>query len=380
MAVLLLSAGQGFFLALALITSKTGNWLANRYLGVFTLLIAFAVLDISLPTDSESFAFFSRSVFWPRDYVYGPALYFYVREMTLPVRYPLVPRQWLHFFPAICHAALYWTMPLFNESMHAAILTDSFNPETSLAQYLISFEVFSAILHVALYLWLSVRVLSRHEARIKDNFSYIERINLRWLRRLLLGVIAVYVVWVLEEFISELVGLEDTFFMLLGVSMVVLIYAMSYLGLRQPVIFTGDTTQHVNEAQEAPRDDTKYKTSSLSPVLSEGLLDELQQLMNSDKPYLDSKLSLPRLAKELRVSVNYLSQVINEQLNQNFFDFVNSYRIEEAKARLTDEKSKTDNILTIATDAGFNSKSAFYAAFKKHTGMTPGEFRKRCNA
>jgi len=203
---------------------------------------------------------------------------------------------------------------------------------------------------------------------------------LRWLRRLLFGVIAVYVVWVLEEFISELFGLEDTFFLLLGISMVVLIYAMSYLGLRQPVIFTGEVTQEAKETPEGLSDDTKYKTSSLSPILSEGLLDELKQLMITDKLYLDSKLSLPRLADELKVSVNYLSQVINEQLNQNFFDFVNSYRIEEAKARLADEKSKNDNILTIATDAGFNSKSAFYSAFKKHTGMTPGEFRKRGNA
>jgi len=144
MAILLLSAGQGFFLALALITSKTGNWLANRYLGVFTLLIAFAVVDISLPADSGAFAFFSRSVFWPRDFVYGPALYFYVREMTLPGRFPLVPRQWLHFVPALCHAALYWTMPLFNESMHYAVLTGAFDPETSLAQHLITVEVFGA--------------------------------------------------------------------------------------------------------------------------------------------------------------------------------------------------------------------------------------------
>jgi len=99
--------------------------------------------------------------------------------------------------------------------------------------------------------------------------------------------------------------------------------------------------------------------------------------MEQEKLYLDAKLSLPRLSEALKVSSNYLSQVINEQLNHNFFDFVNGYRVEEAKGRLIGDKGKSANILTVANDAGFNSKSAFYSAFKKHTGMTPGEFRKR---
>jgi len=238
--VLLLCAGQGLFLALALITSKSGNWLANRYLGIFTLMIAFAVFDFSLGDDNQAFTFYVRSVIWPRDFIFGPALYFYVRELTHPGQYRLAPRQWLHFLPAFMHIALYGLMPVFNAPLHLAIVTDDFISATAIGELLVSFEVYSSVLHVALYLVLSFTLLNRHDARIKATFSYVERINLRWLRHLLFGVIVVFVVWVLEEFFSDLIGLEDTLFALLGFSLVALIYTMSFLGLRQPLIFTNN--------------------------------------------------------------------------------------------------------------------------------------------
>ena len=99
--------------------------------------------------------------------------------------------------------------------------------------------------------------------------------------------------------------------------------------------------------------------------------------MTQDKPHRDSQLSLPQLAEKLGVSVNYLSQIINEQLDQNFFEFVNAYRIDEAKEILIDKRREKENILTIALESGFNSKSSFYTAFKKQTGLTPGAFRKQ---
>jgi len=109
------------------------------------------------------------------------------------------------------------------------------------------------------------------------------------------------------------------------------------------------------------------------------LVEELQQLMKDDKPYLDSQLTLPQLADKLGVSVNYISQIINEQLNLNFFEFVNGYRVEEAKSIFNDTLRGKDSVLTIALESGFKSKSSFYAAFKKQTGLTPGAYRKQVN-
>lgn len=102
---------------------------------------------------------------------------------------------------------------------------------------------------------------------------------------------------------------------------------------------------------------------------------ELDTHMQTDRAYLDNQLSLPQLAERLDVSVNYLSQTINQQTEKNFFDYVNGYRVEEAKQLFNDGTQQPQSILDIAMNAGFNSKSAFYTAFKKHTGMTPGAYR-----
>jgi AraC-like DNA-binding protein len=98
--------------------------------------------------------------------------------------------------------------------------------------------------------------------------------------------------------------------------------------------------------------------------------------MEPEKIYTDGDLTIQKLAAKLSIPVQHLSQVVNEQLNQNILDFINKHRVEEAKRRLLDPASKHLSILAIAEDVGFNSKSAFNAVFKKHTKTTPSEFRK----
>ena len=98
--------------------------------------------------------------------------------------------------------------------------------------------------------------------------------------------------------------------------------------------------------------------------------------METEKPYLDGKLSLKKVATDLGISTNYLSQVINENLNKNFFDFVNEYRVEMVKEMIIDPSNKNYTLLAIAYDCGFNSKSSFNSIFKKHTGLTPTEYQK----
>lgn len=380
--VILLAAGQGLFLSLALLVAKQGNWRANRYLGLFTLAVVFAMVDVSIDADAtEQGTLLLRTLLWPRDFIYGPAIYFYVREITLPNRYTLLPRQWLHFLPALLHAAIFWIMPIFFAAFHNAMLTGEANAQSgsiALIEGVGTVELLTSIIHVFIYLWLAVRLLKPHRERIASTFSYNEHISLNWLRILLMGVVAVYVIWIIEDVLSEFVDMPNGVDDLLGVSMVLLVYAMSFLGLRQPVIFTGQSAMQIAEKQvTAEPDIQKYKTSSLSDDLSQQLLVELQSLMHREKPYLNSQLSLPQLAEQLGVSGNYLSQIVNEQLQQNFFEFINSYRVDEAKLILSDSDRKKDNILNVALDVGFNAKSSFYTAFKKHTGMTPGEYRKR---
>jgi AraC-like DNA-binding protein len=121
----------------------------------------------------------------------------------------------------------------------------------------------------------------------------------------------------------------------------------------------------------------KYEKTALSPEKSQEILEKLQVAMNGNKPFLDPELTMKKLAKDLEVSEHHLSMVINDRLNQNFYEFINRYRIEEAKRILVDSWYKHTSILEIAYEVGFNSKATFNRAFKKYTALTPLMYRKK---
>jgi AraC-like DNA-binding protein len=225
------------------------------------------------------------------------------------------------------------------------------------------------IFHVFTYMFIVNKLLKAHVDKICNSFSSIEKINLNWLRRnmfMFLGVFGVMIILHIlnitgfEKFVSQYAN--D----IIALSVTICIYTAGYMGLRQPEIFTGDTSISPTN---------KYEKSSLTPEQSEKYLKNLLQFMESEKPYLKNELSLRDLAELTAISVNHLSQIINEQLQQNFFDFINRYRIEEAAKRLSDQRFQHFSILGIAENVGFNSKSVFNTAFKKYKKTTPSYFR-----
>ena len=98
--------------------------------------------------------------------------------------------------------------------------------------------------------------------------------------------------------------------------------------------------------------------------------------MNAEQPYLLEKLSLKEVAEYLDISPNHLSQVINENLNKNFFDFINGYRVELIKQKMLNSENSSLSLLGMAYESGFNSKSCFNSVFKKMTGLTPSKYLK----
>ena len=118
----------------------------------------------------------------------------------------------------------------------------------------------------------------------------------------------------------------------------------------------------------------EYRKSGLKPEEAKNLHQQLLTLMATEKPYLEPKLSLAQLADSLGVLPNHLSQIINQYEGKNFYDFINSYRVNEFIALAKKDTNKNFNLLGLAFEAGFNSKSSFNQVFKKIKGQTPSQF------
>jgi len=381
-----LGIAQGLFFALSLITTKQGNRTANRYLACLCVLISITLVDYYLDTSFAQNALYLRVLIWPRDFLFGVFIYLYTKELTQPSSGKNSTLYW-HFIPAIVQALTAWSLFLLSPTRQLAIISGNGNDaiqEQILSLLLNDVELGLSIIQLIIYLTLSFKLLATHKLRIANHFSYQDKINLNWLRTLLLGLIFILLIWITEEFLSDLLKMEDFFYMLLGTSLTLLVYSIAFWGLRQPLIFKAEArlqtspvkTIEISATVESTEVVNKYKNSPLTAELIVLLQQELVSLMDDNQYYLDNNLSLPQLANEMNISSNYLSQTINECYQVNFFDFINKYRIKEAKRRLKDPEQANVTILSIAMAVGFNSKSAFYTAFKKHTGKTPTQYKK----
>jgi len=143
-----------------------------------------------------------------------------------------------------------------------------------------------------------------------------------------------------------------------------------------------DVDKPTNIATLSSRDGqrSKYAKSGLSEQQMLDYQVRLETIMRDEQIFLRSDMTLPRLAEAVGCSVNHLSQVINAGFGMSFFDYLNRYRIDYAKDLLVNADGDGNAILNIAFMVGFNSNSAFYAAFKKRVGQTPAQYRKTCTA
>jgi AraC-like DNA-binding protein len=180
---------------------------------------------------------------------------------------------------------------------------------------------------------------------------------LQWLKYLSVGLAGI---WVLVLFFEDQVifGGVTTLVCLVGI-----------LGINQIPIFGGNFTPHP-PALNLPR----YAKSGLSSSQSDTLFERLTQLMQKQEVYKDNELNLGQLAELLGVHPNYLSQVINEKLGKNFYNYINELRVEAFIQLASGSDKQHYSLLALAFECGFNSKSTFNKYFKMVTGKTPSEF------
>lgn len=383
-----LGAAHGAFLSIALFTHHRGSRRANIYLGLYTLVFVTALIDYFIDLSGMASSLVQlRAFLWPKEFLYGILLYFYTREMTTPGKYLLHGRQWWHFAPVFLHVLVTWSLLFLPQTAQYIILYER-PTDNLLYQYwtmlLDNVELGLVVVQLTVYLVLCLRLLRQHRERLLLAYSFREKVSLDWLSYLISGTLVVYFIWLAEQLLELGDTLDEALDFGLGISMVVLIYSMSLLGLRQAQIFStargqgeqaNDNLPEIDTIEEIERENNqKYRNSALSADLSCELMTSIDKAMQRDKWFQDPLLSLPQLAEKLDLPVNYLSQAINQQTGQNFFDYINRYRVQEV-TRLMQE-SPDSNVLDLAMAAGFNSKSPFYAAFRKHVGMTPGQYRK----
>jgi AraC-like DNA-binding protein len=360
----LLGVAQALLLASVLLSVKRGNRTANRFLAAFLIAIAISVGGATL-SNMQFVLLFPHllKIQQPFYFLGAPLLFLYVRAL-ISRKSGLEKKDLLHFIPfSLC---VLYLVPYYLQSSEAEL-----HPASSYygqPWYIVR----SALLlfQFLVYLILIVSTVVSYSRRVKNQTSLADRAILFQVRFLMMTFLALWVLGFLHYILtisypSYNNAVTD---LIVPVYLSAFVYALGYIGLRKPAAVTG--------IDDLPPPSIKYEKSTLTVERADAYLTRLLDLMEKERPFIDGDLTLQKLAKALAMPPHHLSQIINEQLNQNFFDFINLYRVEEAKRMLIDPAKKHYSILSISEAVGFNSKSAFNTAFKKHAHLTPSEFRK----
>jgi AraC-like DNA-binding protein len=239
----------------------------------------------------------------------------------------------------------------------------------------VKFYGIATLVSLICYSIIILLMLNRHRQNIPDYFSSMPaEITLNWLRWITIAFSfsVIYVItaaFIAPEFFRH-PFLSPRISHPLSITFFIIIFL--FFNLQQPDIYIGEMESETPDGQWSRR----YEKSGLKNDDAEKYLKKIEDYMKSEKPYHDGELTIADLSESLNIPRHYITQIINERLNKNFYFFINEYRVNEVKEKLTDSAYGEHTLLRIALDAGFNSKSSFNIIFKKITGMTPSEFRK----
>lgn len=371
----LLGAAQGFLLAAVLATQQR-NRTANRLLAVamvaFSLDLLTAVYIVG--GYEQQFPHFF-GVGYPLALLYGPLIYLYAVTAADRTR-RLTPRDVLHFLPYVTVIVAGIPIYLMSGAEKVAFYHDL---QRGLIPPLIQLVDPLKFVSGISYAVATLLFLRKHAQRVKANYSSLERMNLQWLVRLAGAAAAIWIFATVAAITGplkpELLSFADH---VVSLAVAILVYWIGYMGLRQPEIFNWARAEAPVPVSTAPvsEEQAQYERSGLTDREAAALKSALLTAMDRERPYQNSNLTLAELAERLHTTPHKLSEVLNSQLEQTFYDFVNGYRVQDVQRRIADERSKHLTILSLAIDAGFASKSTFNEVFKKHTGHTPSAYRR----
>ncbi|MEM9585509.1 MAG: AraC family transcriptional regulator [Pseudomonadota bacterium] len=309
---------------------------------------------------------------FPATFLYGPSVYLYLRAMTAP-QSPGWDRHavaclGLPFTVAVATCVVLYTLPL---EAKLAILTggpsETKTPTTAI--YLVLLAFFFVTL--AIFLFATWRCVVKNLEQTQALFSNIEHRTLSWLRLVFLLMVgaacwaAILEIWRASDAADPWHGVVNALLIILWT------FCLVFFGiLQRPTL--EEAARPIDASAQLDTPSAKYERSGLNDARMTRIADRLQDAMKGEALFRDPDLSLRKLSTKLGITEAHISQTLNEHLGQNFFDFVNAYRVEAAKTALGQGNTP---IVEIAFQVGFNARSTFNAAFKKQTGQSPSAFR-----
>lgn len=357
-------------LAIFLVTVKTKHKVSNVLFAVFLILNAIDICDplFYMMVDGPSNLGMFKNMFV---FLQIPVFYLYVLSVCYS-DFKLKPQHLLHAIPfIITNLAL---VPRFYGVDTAGKILFIEN-----RQNMMELKFNHILLHVQMIIYFVAvfRVLRKSKTLYLENYAGKNINSYNWLFQFTVVLCIVYGIALLKNILkfSDYVYISEG--IKAGLLLLSLFIICWYLfkALNHPELF-----RNVDSKLKLVSEMVSEEKNNEEPVTSNSEYNEellkLKNYMVEKKPFLNSSLTIQEVSGEIEIPVRELSLLINHQLGQHFYDFVNTYRIEHAMNILKDETKSKVTVLEILYEVGFNSKSSFNTAFKKHTGTTPTLYRK----
>jgi AraC-like DNA-binding protein len=352
---------QGLFFALLLNNRSVRKSRANLFLSILLIALSFSTAHILFA--EAVINHLSAQVYSigdPTFYLIAPLLWLYAKELTGHT----VKWSWrllLHFLPFILIIILSLSFQSINSKAFAEFLDRNNH----------LFTIFFWITVVVQFSWYQILVRKRlvaYRKFVEEEVSFKEGVDIAWIRFFMIVFLLINLFFLFGLFAA--IHLENGLWLPRVTALIfsLSVFALGYKGMLQKDLF--------QKSEPIPENRIELVTEAAVAQPNQENINRLLNFMADKRPFLDSELTLTSLAKNLNLSRSQLSFLINEGTGDNFYDFVNKYRVEEVKKLMTDPQVKNYNLLGIALEAGFKSKSTFNLIFKRFTGLTPTEFRK----
>jgi len=368
--IVLFGAGQGLILAFILVSTKRLRKMSNFFLAILLFTLALLTFTNTFETN------YYRDIF--PDFQYIPSfwltliptsVYFYIKYLINP-DYKWKKTDWLFLIPFVIEFAHRVYRYIYYKTVRPYTHEENlqFYFETNIYESIAVIASFAVVVY-------AIKELKKYEDRLYEIYSEVEDKSLKWLRTCLIFGFALIALWgvltILDfDYREYQQYLEKT--LLLGLS--ILMYYIGYSMIIRQGLLDTSIFAIANDSLENQMPD-QNNGKELSQKTDEHYR-KLKALLEQENLYRDPSLNMSMLSDKTGLSNGYLSQIINQKHKLNFFDFVNSYRVEDVKDKMSDPAYGHYTLLGLAQEAGFKSKSTFNSVFKKMTGKTPSAYRK----